>query len=365
MSHSSGRPGLRVLELLGAWRSILGGSTPILSIEVTRECPLNCPGCYAYGDAHLGGLLNLRSVSDYRGGELITRIIRLVEEHRPMHVSLVGGEPLVRHRELSRILPILSSMNVHTMVVTSAVLPIPGSWMDIPRVRITVSVDGLPEHHDFRRKPATYERILKNIHGCRVNIHGTITRQMLQRAGYIEEYISFWDSRPEVVRIWVSTYTPQKNEQSAERLTCGDREFAAQELVKAKSRHPKLLMNPGIAQALCRPPENPSQCMFARLSTNYTADLSTQVEPCIFGGAPDCTQCGCAISSGLHWLKNISLVGCVKVEKVALTSVAIGSLVARLRHLKHRRWSAKATAELVQITAPKDPSAKHPDQGPP
>lgn|SRR5262249_1876497 len=94
---------------------------------------------------------------------------RLVKEHRPMHVSPVGCEPLVRHRELSQILPVLSSMKVHTMVVTSAV--------------------GLPEHRDVRRKPASYERILKNIHGCRVNIHGTLTRQMLQRAGCIEEYI--------------------------------------------------------------------------------------------------------------------------------------------------------------------------------
>ena len=27
----------------------------MLSIEITRECPLSCPGCYAYDDAHLGG----------------------------------------------------------------------------------------------------------------------------------------------------------------------------------------------------------------------------------------------------------------------------------------------------------------------
>ena len=330
----------------------------MLSIEVTRECPLNCPGCYAYGDAHLGGMLNLRSVSDYRGEELVTRIIRLVKEHRPMHVSLVGGEPLVRHRELSRILPILSSMKIHTMVVTSAVLPIPRSWMDVARVRVAVSVDGLPEHHDVRRKPATYERILKNIDGCQVNIHGTVTRQMLQREGYIEEYISFWNARPEVVRIWVSTYTPQKNERSAEILTSEDREYVAQELMKAKSRYPKLLMNPGIARAMCRPPQHPSQCMFARMSTNYTADLTTQVEPCVFGGTPDCAHCGCAISTGLHWLKNISLAGCVKIEDIALTSMAIGSFVAQLRHLKHRRWVTKPTAELVQITEAKRPERK-------
>jgi MoaA/NifB/PqqE/SkfB family radical SAM enzyme len=174
-------------------------------------------------------------------------------------------------------------MRIHTMVVTSAVIPIPREWMDIPRVRVTVSVDGLPEHHDIRRKPATYERILQNIAGCRVNIHGTITRPMLERAGYIDEYISFWSARPEVVRIWVSLYTPQQGERSAEMLDPAQRAKVAAELVK-RERHPKLLMNRGIATAICSPPADPHSCMFAKMSTNYSADLQTRVEPCIFGG---------------------------------------------------------------------------------
>jgi len=321
----------------------------MMSIEITRECPLSCPGCYAYGEDHLGGAVTLRSLSDYRGDALVEGIVRLVRQYRPLHVSLVGGEPLVRHRELSRLLPVLSEMQVHTMVVTSAVIPVPRQWMDIPRVRVAVSVDGLPEHHDVRRKPATYERILHNIAGCRVNIHGTITRPMLQRPGYIEEYIACWSARSEVVRIWVSLYTPQKGEQSAEMLSGAERGRVAEELVKARERHPKLLMNDGIAEAIRRPPANPQSCMFAKMSTNFSADLNTRVEPCIFGGTPDCSQCGCAISSGLHWLKSIRL-GIMTVEDVALSAVTIGSVMGKLRkrHRAHPRWD-KAPAELVQI----------------
>src|SRR5262249_36677301 len=180
------------------------------------------------GDAHLGGAMTLRSLADHRGEDLVDRIIRLVEQHRPLHVSLVGGEPLVRHRELTQLLPILSRMGVHTMIVTSAVIPIPKEWMEIPRVRVAVSVDGLAEHHNVRRHPATYERVLANIAGSQVNIHGTITHPMLERDGYIEEYVSFWSSRPEVVRIWVSTYTPQRDERSEEILTAADRERLVQ-----------------------------------------------------------------------------------------------------------------------------------------
>lgn len=351
MNQSSGKPGLRVVELLSAWKSILVGRTPMLSIEITRECPLRCPGCYAYGDDHLGGSMTLRSVSDYRGDELVDAIVALIKEHRPLHVSLVGGEPLIRHRELSRLLPILGEMNVHTMVVTSAVIPVPRKWMEIPRVTVAVSVDGLPEHHDPRRKPATYERILQNISGCQVNIHATITHAMLQRPGYIEEFIGFWNRRPEVVRIWISTFTPQVGEQSAEILTPTDREFVVRELLKAKTLNPKLLITNRIANAILQPPSDPSKCMFARMSTNYTADLQTRVEPCIFGGSPDCSQCGCAISTGLHGLKDIRLAGCVKIENIALASAAIGTFVGRLKGRKHPRWGVKATSDFVQISA--------------
>jgi len=171
MVTTAPNPSLTSGEVLAAWRRILTGKIPMLSIEITRECPLSCPGCYAYGDQHLSGGVTLRELNDLRGDALVEGVLQLVREHQPLHVSLVGGEPLVRHRELSRILPALSELDVFTLVVTSAVIPIPVEWMSIPRLRVAVSVDGLPEHHDIRRKPATYERILKNIEGREVNIH--------------------------------------------------------------------------------------------------------------------------------------------------------------------------------------------------
>src|SRR5512141_1298222 len=86
--------------IIPAWGRILRGYRPALSVEITRECPLRCPGCYAYGDEHLGGGITLREVSDFKGPELIRRFFELIDEHRPLHVSIVGGEPLVRFREL-------------------------------------------------------------------------------------------------------------------------------------------------------------------------------------------------------------------------------------------------------------------------
>src|SRR6201993_530154 len=175
MSSNTPNPSLTPYEILAAWGKILRGNIPMLSIEITRECPLSCPGCYAYGDSHLGGGVTLSELIDKRGDELVEGVLHLVRKHKPLHVSLVGGEPMVRHRELSRILPALSQLGVYALVVTSGVLPIPLEWMSLPRVRVTISVDGLPEHHDIRRKPATYERILRNIESREVNIHWVIT----------------------------------------------------------------------------------------------------------------------------------------------------------------------------------------------
>ena len=43
----------------------------MLSIEITRECPLRCPGCYAYEPGHLGDAGPLRELRDYKGEALI------------------------------------------------------------------------------------------------------------------------------------------------------------------------------------------------------------------------------------------------------------------------------------------------------
>ena len=340
MTTAKPNPSITPREILGAWGKILGGKSPMLSIEITRECPLSCPGCYAYGDAHLGGEKTLSQLSDFRGDALVDGVLDLVRKHQPMHVSLVGGEPLVRHRELSRILPALSARNVFTLVVTSGVISIPLEWMDLPRFRVAVSIDGLPEHHDIRRKPATYERILKNIAGREINVHWVITRPMLERPGYLEEYVSFWNERPEVNRIWVSLYTPQIGEQSAEILSPGDRELVARQLPALTKRFSKLLLPSGIAAAFLAPPTSPSDCLFSKMSVNYSADLETRVEPCVFGGAPDCSQCGCAASSGLHWIRTEKVAGPLKVGHFVESSVAIGSLVNRLkrRAVYPTRW---------------------------
>jgi MoaA/NifB/PqqE/SkfB family radical SAM enzyme len=317
--------------IFAAWGRILAGDMPALSIEITRECPLHCPGCYAYGDDHLGGDVTLREVRDYKGQELIDGFMALVDKYRPLHVSIVGGEPLVRYRELDKILPMLAARGIHTQLVTSAVREIPKNWHGIRRLSIVVSIDGLQPEHDVRRTPATYERILKHIVGHKITVHCTVTRQQVNRPGYLDEFIRLWSAQEPVEKIWVSLYTPQIGEMSAERLSPADRERVVSDLMALRLRYPKLAAPKGLIEVYAEPPDSPDECVFARTTRCVSADFETRITPCQFGGAPDCSQCGCIASAGLAAVARHQLFGLIPVGSIFNGSLKLGERVKRLR----------------------------------
>jgi len=323
--------------VLRAWRAILMGRRPAMSIEITRECPLSCPGCYAYNANHLGEGLGLRDVTDFKGDALVERVLQLVRADRPLHVSIVGGEPLVRFRELNRLLPMLSEMGIHTQVVTSAVRPIPPEWASIRRLDVSVSIDGLQPQHDARRKPATYDRILRHIEGHHVTVHCTITRQLARAEGDVEAFVRYWSDVAAVRRIWFSLYTPQVGEISAERLTVADRDRMIAVLRELAPRFPKLAMGRALLSALASPPSSPDACIFAKVTRCVSADLERTVTPCQFGGKPDCERCGCIASAGIAALGRHRLPGGIQVGTLFDWSLRVGAQSQRLREAARAR----------------------------
>jgi len=314
---------------------LLSGKKPALSIEITKECPLRCPGCYAYGESHLGeGASTLRQLSDFKGAELVSRFLQVVDEHKPIHLSIVGGDPLVRYRELNEILPQLEQRGIHVQLVTSAFRELPMEWTKLKLLYIVVSIDGLAPEHDKRRAPATYERILKNIKGHEITVHCTITAQMMKREGYLEEFLAFWEAVPEAKRIWMSMYTPQMGERAEEILSPSEREHAIRDLLALRSRFKKLEMNDPTIRAFAHPPASPLACIFAQTTHSISADLKTQIAPCQFGGNPDCRQCGCIASMGLEALgRHRTGVG-IHVKDFFRATGIIGNAVSRTRRKK-------------------------------
>jgi sulfatase maturation enzyme AslB (radical SAM superfamily) len=321
-------------DIIRGWGRILSGYHPMLSVEITRECPLRCPGCYAYQPEHLGERGPLRTLADYKGQELIDGVLALVRRRRPLHLSIVGGEPLVRFRELDVLLPQLDKMGVEVQLVTSAVRPIPPEWAKIDALHLVVSIDGLQSDHDVRRAPATYERILRNIEGHSIIVHCTITNQMASKnadgARYFEEFLSFWSARPEVRKIWFSIFTPQIGEEATEILPPDEREAVLKEIARLRPLFPKMHMPDVVLEGYRRPPKSPKECIFARTTFSITADLEGRITPCQFGGNPDCSQCGCLASAGLKSIGDYQLFGVLPVKSIFFASDRVGQTVSRM-----------------------------------
>ncbi len=333
---------MKTSEVLRAWGSILAGRPPSISIELTRECPLRCPGCYAYDEAHLGlPGVTLRQLADYKGSALVQGVLRLVDEHRPLHVSLVGGDPLVRFRELEVLLPELDRRGIHVQLVTSAFRSVPLHWNALSRLSIVVSVDGLQPEHDVRRKPATYERILKSIAGSKVTIHCTVTGQMMDRPDYLEDFVRFWSERQETKRIWFSLFTPQQGDVAPEILTPQQRRRVIDELLRLRILYPVIDMQKQMVEEFGHPPESPEDCIFARTTLTVSADLKTRITPCQFGGNPDCSQCGCAASMGLAAVGHYRVMPGVTAGQIFTLSDLIGRGVNKLRSPRDRGESGR------------------------
>jgi MoaA/NifB/PqqE/SkfB family radical SAM enzyme len=323
---------MKTSDVIRSWGKILRGKYPSISIEITKECPLRCPGCYAYDTDHLRNLGLLRNLSDYKDQELIDRVLELLRNYAPLHVSIVGGEPLVRFRELNVLLPKISQeMGIEVQLVTSAVRPIPKEWAELKDVHVVVSIDGLQPDHDKRRAPATYERILKNIQGHLIKVHCTITHQMTLRKNYLEEFVDFWSSQKEVTKIWMSIFTPQVGAHDEEILSPDERLAVLDELAAMRPVFPKLYLPDQVIEGFKHPPKSPADCIFARTTLTVTADLKSKIVPCQFGGNPDCSQCGCMASAGLKAVGDHRLFGFIPLRSLFNASSSIGSIAAKKR----------------------------------
>ena len=320
---------MKTSEILRAWRKILKGERPSLSIEITRECPLRCPGCYAYDDAHLGGGMTLRGLRDRKGQELVDGVLEIVDRLKPLHLSIVGGDPLVRYRELELMIPLLIDRGIHVQLVTSAFRPLSRSWAVQPHMNIGVSIDGLQPEHDVRRAPATYDRILENIAGQQITIHCTITGQMMKQPGYLKQFLQYWTPKPEIRKVWFSLFTPQIGDRLPEMLNPDERQRAIADMIALRKEFPKLDMPAALIRQFAAPPSSPEDCVFALTTRTLSADLKTKIVPCQFGGNPDCASCGCVASMGLAAIAEHKLCGIIPVGAIFKASVRIGQIGRR------------------------------------
>jgi hypothetical protein len=129
----------------------------------------------------------------------------------------------------------------------------------------------------------------------------------------------------------MSLYTPQVGEVSDERLTPADRQRVVADLLALRQRFPKLALPKGLIDVYANPPDSPDDCIFAQTTLTVSADLTTKITPCQFGGAPDCSNCGCIASAGLAAVGRHRLFGFVPVGALFSGSLKVGQQVRKLR----------------------------------
>jgi MoaA/NifB/PqqE/SkfB family radical SAM enzyme len=68
---------MRARAVFPAWGRILMGYRPFLSVEITNECPLQCPGCYVFEPGRLRSASTIRELKEWHGEKLIEGVLWL------------------------------------------------------------------------------------------------------------------------------------------------------------------------------------------------------------------------------------------------------------------------------------------------
>jgi len=92
---------------------------------------------------------------------------------------------------------------------------------------------------------------------------------------------------------------------------------------------------PAVIRGYLRPPSNPDECIFAKITDCLSADLKQPITPCQYGGDPDCTQCGCMASVGFAALGDYAIAGVLPLRTIFQASIVVGGAARRIRRLAH------------------------------
>jgi hypothetical protein len=149
----------------------------------------------------------------------------------------------------------------------------------------------------------------------------------MKRSGYLNEFLAFWTPRHETKRVWLSLFTPQIGDRLPEMLTREERNRVVGEMLVLRRKYPKLDMPERLIREFESPPSNPADCVFAQTTATVSADLTTRITPCQFGGNPDCSNCGCIASMGLAAVASHKIAGLIPVGMIFEASIKVGQTI--------------------------------------
>ena len=138
---------------------------------------------------------SVRTLSDFKGDALVQNVLKVVDSAKPLPlVDRSAGDPLVRYRE-SKFCPAVTQPRYSRPDRNKRISTNPsglgnhgphqccGSLIDRAASRNMISAASLRRTIEFS----------KSIAGHQITVHCTITAQMLDRPGYLDQFLAFWD----------------------------------------------------------------------------------------------------------------------------------------------------------------------------
>ncbi len=279
-----------------------------MSFDVTDFCNLKCPYCYWW--------------ESRRGQELeLQKIVKLAKMYRKIgviHVTWVGGEPMLRPDVLRAVTPIFPMNWIVTNGTDAGRVKDPDfDPFSLSNTAIIVSLDGVGDAHDkSRNKPGLYEAIKKRFWDKPILTTTTLHQGNKDQPAKL---LAEW-STSKITAMTFEFATPiGRAANPAWDIVGEDRDKLIDELITLKKKYGRFVANSRYGFEMQRSKNLAAWVGEARCPTaTYVVCLDAMgnvKRPCVLGSSPNnpkgklpnCATCGCHVPTYLAGLKHLDL----------------------------------------------------------
>ncbi len=282
------------------------------SIEITDRCNAGCNYCYVYPSEwnqsqRMAGYLQLSTPEHRQKEQQVFETLARLHRQGIVHVTLIGGEPLLASKIIYRAAELFPVV----WVVTNGAAKHP---VNLPRsVVISVSIDGPPEFHNQIRDPSGFfakheygnltgmsAAIARNINQSERGafVHITLTKQSLPR---FPETVDWLVTDLNKLRGIMVSGAATTGSDRPNTLSSDDKQLIKQMIEDAAERYGWQLFpfnQPQVNAYLFNPEyaiTDPAQCTVARRVDSIGFD-GNSVGKCVLRDQTDCATCACNLT---------------------------------------------------------------------
>jgi len=207
--NSFGNVYLKNLDKIKAFQEKYGFKPPgFVTISPTKNCNLQCIGCYAN---------SFRTSRERLDFEIVTRVVREQKELWNSHFTVIsGGEPLVYKSQGKTIFDLAREhSDTFFLMYTNGTLineEVAQKFAEVGNITPAISVEGFEEETDKRRGKGVHQKILRAFEnlskvGVPYGISITATRHNAEII-MSDEFIDYYFNQHGVLYGWIFQYMP-------------------------------------------------------------------------------------------------------------------------------------------------------------